>query len=194
MAYRYVHCRTSDGHSGKLGTTQEIAWNLGGTVAKCEHREYGFARVQVNKFGSEGSSVDALFEGLGDEMEVRQAFLCCAALDFLSPLAADRLWVGFLKGVDVSRRSTLCAATRFSYHRPYQLRTLCCHRAQREAALRYSISPRGDALPAREGGHLPVRAQHLWLQTRLDYGAYIMQPRIRDVSLRWCRCRRRRSL
>lgn len=49
---------------------QEIAWNLGGTVAKCSHREYGFAHVQINKFGSDCSSVDALFEGLGDEMEV----------------------------------------------------------------------------------------------------------------------------
>jgi GMP synthase (glutamine-hydrolysing) len=51
---------------------QEIAWNLGGTVAKCERREYGFARVQINKFGSDRSTVDALFEGLGDEMEVRR--------------------------------------------------------------------------------------------------------------------------
>jgi GMP synthase (glutamine-hydrolysing) len=52
---------------------QELAWNLGGTVAKCEHREYGFARVQIKKFGSDPGrlSVDALFEGLGDEMEVR---------------------------------------------------------------------------------------------------------------------------
>jgi GMP synthase (glutamine-hydrolysing) len=52
---------------------QELAWNLGGTVAKCEHREYGFARVQIKKFGSDPSrlSADALFEGLGDEMEVR---------------------------------------------------------------------------------------------------------------------------
>ncbi|KAH9998846.1 GMP synthase [Russula compacta] len=49
---------------------QEIAWNLGGTVAKCEHREYGFARVRINKLGSDRLSVDALFEGLGDEMEV----------------------------------------------------------------------------------------------------------------------------
>lgn len=55
-------------------TVQEIAWNLGGTVAKCEHREYGFARVQINKFGSGQSFADALFEGLGDEMEVRQPF------------------------------------------------------------------------------------------------------------------------
>ena len=52
---------------------QELAWNLRGTVAKCEHREYGFAQVQIKKFGSDPSrlSVDALFEGLGDEMEVR---------------------------------------------------------------------------------------------------------------------------
>jgi GMP synthase (glutamine-hydrolysing) len=50
---------------------QEIAWNLGGTVAKCDHREYGSARIQINKLGSDQSSVDALFEGLGDDMEVR---------------------------------------------------------------------------------------------------------------------------
>ncbi|KAH8990353.1 GMP synthase [Lactarius akahatsu] len=50
---------------------QEIAWNLGGKVARCDHREYGSARVQISKFGTGGaSSVDALFEGLGDEMEV----------------------------------------------------------------------------------------------------------------------------
>jgi len=54
-------------------TAQELAWNLGGAVAKCEHREYGSARVQIKKFGSDSSrlSVDTLFEGLGDEMEVR---------------------------------------------------------------------------------------------------------------------------
>ena len=46
-----------------------MAWNLKGKVAKCDHREYGFAQVQISKIG--GSSVDALFEGLGDEMQVR---------------------------------------------------------------------------------------------------------------------------
>ncbi|KAF8651889.1 hypothetical protein AX16_004623 [Volvariella volvacea WC 439] len=48
---------------------QEIAWNLGGKVDKCDHREYGYAQVQISKFG-ENSTVDALFEGLGDEMQV----------------------------------------------------------------------------------------------------------------------------
>ncbi|TFK36741.1 hypothetical protein BDQ12DRAFT_686411 [Crucibulum laeve] len=48
---------------------QEIAWNLKGEVTKCDHREYGFAEVTINKLG-DGSSVDALFEGLGDEMQV----------------------------------------------------------------------------------------------------------------------------
>ena len=62
---------------------QEIAWNLGGTVAKCSHREYGFARVQINKFGSDRSSVDALFEGLGDEMEVRPRFLFSDGCSFV---------------------------------------------------------------------------------------------------------------
>lgn len=52
-----------------LTHTQEIAWNLNGEVTKCDHREYGFAKVQINKLG-DGSSVDALFEGLGDEMQV----------------------------------------------------------------------------------------------------------------------------
>ncbi|KAJ2917562.1 hypothetical protein MD484_g2870, partial [Candolleomyces efflorescens] len=47
---------------------QEIAWNLGGEVTKCDHREYGFAMVKINAFGN--GQVDALFEGLGDEMQV----------------------------------------------------------------------------------------------------------------------------
>ena len=47
---------------------QEIAWNLGGQVTKCDHREYGFAKVKVNKFGN--GQVDALFRDLGDEMDV----------------------------------------------------------------------------------------------------------------------------
>ncbi|EKM58543.1 uncharacterized protein PHACADRAFT_140555 [Phanerochaete carnosa HHB-10118-sp] len=53
---------------------QEMAWNMGGAVSKCDHREYGFAQLQVVKFEGEaqssGSIVDALFEGLGDEMQV----------------------------------------------------------------------------------------------------------------------------
>jgi GMP synthase (glutamine-hydrolysing) len=71
---------------------QELAWNLGGTVAKCEHREYGFARVQIKKFGSDPSrlSVDTLFEGLGDEMEVRVTEECSAV-----PPPLTRQW-GFL--------------------------------------------------------------------------------------------------
>ncbi|KAA1477179.1 GMP synthase [Dentipellis sp. KUC8613] len=47
---------------------QEIAWNLKGKVAKCDHREYGFAQVHVDK--SDGGSVSALFKDLGDELQV----------------------------------------------------------------------------------------------------------------------------
>ena len=46
-----------------------MAWQLKGKVAKCERREYGFAQIQVKKIGNGG---DALFEGLGDELEVRE--------------------------------------------------------------------------------------------------------------------------
>ncbi|KAI0749650.1 GMP synthase [Daedaleopsis nitida] len=49
---------------------QEMAWNMNGKVAKCEHREYGFAQVQISKIGGEGTGADALFEGLGDELQV----------------------------------------------------------------------------------------------------------------------------
>jgi GMP synthase (glutamine-hydrolysing) len=42
---------------------------MGGKIDKCDHREYGFAEVKMNKIGGEGN-VDALFEGLGDEMQV----------------------------------------------------------------------------------------------------------------------------
>ncbi|RDB29424.1 GMP synthase [glutamine-hydrolyzing] [Hypsizygus marmoreus] len=49
---------------------QEIAWNLKGKVSPCEHREYGFAQIQIKKVDGAAASVDALFEGLGDEMQV----------------------------------------------------------------------------------------------------------------------------
>ncbi|KAG1759749.1 GMP synthase [Suillus occidentalis] len=49
---------------------QEICWNHKGQVAKCDHREYGLAEVQISRFGESGNSVDALFEGLGDQMQV----------------------------------------------------------------------------------------------------------------------------
>lgn len=45
-----------------------MAWKLGGKVAKCERREYGFAQLQVKK---QDSKVTALFETLGEEMQVR---------------------------------------------------------------------------------------------------------------------------
>ncbi|KAH8101021.1 GMP synthase [Cristinia sonorae] len=48
---------------------QEMAWNMKGEVTKCDHREYGFAQLKVQKLGS-SHSADALFESLGDEMQV----------------------------------------------------------------------------------------------------------------------------
>ena len=50
------------------GGIQEMAWQLKGKVAGCDRREYGFAQIHVDKIGN---GADALFEGLGDELEVR---------------------------------------------------------------------------------------------------------------------------
>jgi GMP synthase (glutamine-hydrolysing) len=52
-----------------------MAWNLKGQVAQCDHREYGFAKVKVARFGS--NSVDALFENLGTELEASIMSLSC---------------------------------------------------------------------------------------------------------------------
>jgi len=51
------------------GEIQEMAWQLKGKVANCDHREYGFAQICVNKIGN---GADVLFEGLGDEFEVSE--------------------------------------------------------------------------------------------------------------------------
>ncbi|KAF7771708.1 hypothetical protein Agabi119p4_6019 [Agaricus bisporus var. burnettii] len=48
---------------------QEMAWNMGGTVTKCDHREYGFAEIEINKIGGEAAA-DTLFKGLGNQMQV----------------------------------------------------------------------------------------------------------------------------
>ncbi|KAF8525868.1 hypothetical protein BU17DRAFT_83374 [Hysterangium stoloniferum] len=49
---------------------QELAWNLGGKVDKCDHREYGSAQLQVSKLGAGNESADQLFEGLDEGLEV----------------------------------------------------------------------------------------------------------------------------
>ena len=43
-----------------------------GKVVKCDHREYGFAQLKVAKVEASSAVVDALFETLGDEMQVSQ--------------------------------------------------------------------------------------------------------------------------
>ncbi|KAG8968205.1 GMP synthase (glutamine-hydrolyzing) [Tulasnella sp. 419] len=51
---------------------QEMAWNLGGKVGKCDHREYGFAEVEVIKVGSqvEHPLADKLFSGFDQNFQV----------------------------------------------------------------------------------------------------------------------------
>lgn len=47
---------------------QEIAWNHGGRVDPCDHREYGSAALDIVRTGN--AHLDALFKNLGDNMTV----------------------------------------------------------------------------------------------------------------------------
>ena len=50
---------------------QEIAWHFDNTnVLAGEKREYGHARVKIEKHKGEAVHVDKLFNGLGNEMDV----------------------------------------------------------------------------------------------------------------------------
>jgi GMP synthase (glutamine-hydrolysing) len=51
---------------------QEMAINHKGAVAQCSHREYGFAQIQISKING-NVSTDALFEGLGDDMQAQSS-------------------------------------------------------------------------------------------------------------------------
>jgi len=99
-------------------TSQEIAWNLGGQVTKCDHREYGSAKMKINKVGGK-DSVDALFQSLGDEMQVHP--------DFLSRVRRDK----FISetGLDVPWRSAFGTSKRFSCYRSHTICALCCPRS-----------------------------------------------------------------
>ena len=67
MVYRFDASATFG--SGEFSINmQEMAWQLKGEVAQCNRREYGFAQIQVERIGN---GADVLFEGLGDELEVR---------------------------------------------------------------------------------------------------------------------------
>ena len=138
-----------------------MAWHFGGKVAKCDHREYGCAKLRISNFDDTEaeSSLHALFEGMGEEVQVfdHNAQLSCTFLD-------DSL------GLDVSRRPTSGETTWFSGHRSYGYSSVCSHLSRSQAVLRHSIPPRGHTLASRERGHQPFRGQHLRLSAELDNG------------------------
>ncbi|KAG1793593.1 uncharacterized protein HD556DRAFT_462230 [Suillus plorans] len=49
---------------------QEICWNHKGPVAKYDRREYGLQRFRLAGSTNRGNSIDTLFEGLGDQMQL----------------------------------------------------------------------------------------------------------------------------
>ncbi|KDQ14962.1 hypothetical protein BOTBODRAFT_32333 [Botryobasidium botryosum FD-172 SS1] len=49
---------------------QEMAWNLGGKVGSSNHREFGYAQVEVKRLGKGYELADRLFKGLQDNFQV----------------------------------------------------------------------------------------------------------------------------
>ena len=47
---------------------------FGGKVVGCDHREYGFAQVEVIKHGAGHELADRLFEGFDRSIQVRNLF------------------------------------------------------------------------------------------------------------------------
>ncbi|KAG6832743.1 GMP synthase (glutamine-hydrolyzing) [Tephrocybe sp. NHM501043] len=66
----YYDARSSSGLMKHWDLLKEIAWTMKGEVSPCKHREYGFAQITMKKSENDNSTVDALFEGMGDEMQV----------------------------------------------------------------------------------------------------------------------------
>jgi hypothetical protein len=88
-----------------------------GKVSKCDHREYGFAQLQVRKLGATGGSVDALFEGLGDEMQVTSHCEC-------SFVWRSQTWLLHRYGCHTEINSLKCQRISISLDLPKQLPTL----------------------------------------------------------------------
>jgi GMP synthase (glutamine-hydrolysing) len=48
---------------------------FGGKVVGCDHREYGFAQVEVIRLGAGHELADSLFEGFDGSLQVRDYIL-----------------------------------------------------------------------------------------------------------------------
>jgi hypothetical protein len=105
-----------------------MAWQLKGKVAKCEHREYGFAQIHVKKLGN---GADVLFEGLGDELEVRDGVALQSRVDLPRKFS----------GLDVPRGSTIRNPSGLPRHRAYIHCPVRSHRPQRQAMVWCPIPP-----------------------------------------------------
>jgi hypothetical protein len=85
MVFRYTFKLSDANYSVHIyADLQEIAWNFKGTVKKCDHREYGSAKVQIVRTAAEDGTVskaDTLFEGLGDDLDVSKPHYYCCCYD-----------------------------------------------------------------------------------------------------------------
>jgi hypothetical protein len=155
-----------------MSRDKEMALNQKGTVAKCDHREYGFAQIQISKI-NENASVDALFEGLGDDMQVRSLYV--------DPLY---IYIWCNVGLDVAWRPTLRDPTQFPLHRRYEDSALRSHRTRFETLLWNPVPSRGHAYSPRQTSHRALCGQYMRVSDELDDGMYQTSPVVHVICRR----------
>jgi hypothetical protein len=139
---------------------QEMALNHKGTVAQCDHREYGFAQIRISKING-NVSTDALFEGLGDDMHVRSPYLF--------PLTLFRTYP-YYSGLDVSWRPALGYTASLSLDSCHKNCAVCSHRTRFKTILWDPVPPGGHTYSYGKTGYRTFRGQYLWMSNELDYG------------------------
>lgn len=127
---------------------QEIARSHGGNVEAHTHREYGYAKITVEKAGNHG---DKLFEGI--TMEEDGGLQVSDLVHILRD--AD-------SGMDEPRRSIIIAPSWFQHHcfdSHFALHRYC---ARAKTNLWCPVPPGSFAQSKREGGHRGVCPEYLW--------------------------------
>ena len=107
-------------------------------MQKADHREYGSADITINKFGN--GAVDALFEGLGDQIRVSQRNHSCLTTKF-KPFSVINSMDRFGCLMQINYQTT----SKFPCHWTYYICTLRRYCTQLKTFLRYTISSRSYA-------------------------------------------------
>ena len=147
---------------------QEIARTHGGQVEAHTHREYGYAKIQVEKLGGHG---DRLFDGIEIDADGMQVGLLTEPHLRSPQLLHEEIWTWLIvAGLDEPRRPTHFPPPWLPDDRPYFYITFYRYLPRAEGHLWCSIPPRSLAQSERQGSHCRFREECLWDQGRMEHG------------------------